>query len=125
LWTPLGIISLRGLPQRELGYGAAIFNLSAQIGGAVSIAIVTAMQARRDAFWWSSLAEGVNRRNIAVQQASQHVNMHDLLIHLQAGIAQQAGILAYRDLLLMLVIPALIAVPIILMTRATTVTAPR
>lgn len=125
LWTPLGIISLRGLPQRELGYGAAIFNLSAQIGGAVSIAIVTAMQARRDAFWWSSLAGGVNRRNVAVQQASQHVNMHDLLVHLQGAIAQQAGILTYRDLLLMLVIPALAAVPIILMTRATTVSAPR
>lgn len=122
LWTPLGLISLRGLPARELGYGAAIFNLSAQIGGAVSIAIVTAMQDRRDAFWWSSLASGITNRNIAVQQLSQHARWHDLLVRLQAGIAQQAGVLTYRDLLLMLVVPAVLAVPIILMTRRTTVT---
>jgi DHA2 family multidrug resistance protein len=122
LWTPLGIISLRGLPQRELGYGAAIFNLSAQIGGAVSIAIVTAMQDRRNAFWLNSLASGVTHRNIAFQQLAAHARMHDLLIRLEAGVAQQAGILTYRDLLLMLVVPALLAVPIILMTRGTTVT---
>lgn len=124
LWTPLGIISLRGIPARELGYGAAIFNLSAQIGGAVSIAIVTAMQDRRDAFWWNSLAEGVNHRNIAFQQLSQHASMHELLVRLQAGIAQQAGVLTYRDLLLMLVVPAVLAIPVILMTRGTTVTTP-
>jgi DHA2 family multidrug resistance protein len=123
LWTPLGIISLRGLPARELGYGAAIFNLSAQIGGAVSIAIVTAMQDRRNAFWWNSLASGVTNRNVAVQQLAPHVHWHDLLVRLEAGVAQQAGILTYRDLLLMLVVPALLAVPVILMTRGTTVTA--
>lgn len=123
LWTPLGIISLRGLPARELGYGAAIFNLSAQIGGAVSIAVVTAMQDRRSAFWWNSLASGVTNRNVAVQQLAPHVRWHDLLVRLEAGVAQQAGILAYRDLLLMLVVPALLAVPVILMTRGTTVTA--
>jgi DHA2 family multidrug resistance protein len=121
LWTPLGIISLRGLPARELGYGAAIFNLSAQIGGAVSIAIVTAMQDRRNAFWWNSLASGVTNRNVAVQQLAPHVHWHDLLVRLEAGVAQQAGILTYRDLLLMLVVPALLAVPVILMTRSTTV----
>lgn len=124
LWTPLGIISLRGLPQRELGYGAAIFNLSAQIGGAVSIAIVTAMQDRRDAFWWDSLASGITTRNIAFQQLSQRAQMHELLVRVQAGVAQQAGVLTYRDLLLMLVVPALAAIPIILMTRGTTVTSP-
>jgi DHA2 family multidrug resistance protein len=122
LWTPLGLISLRGLPPRELGYGAAIFNLSAQIGGAVSIAIVTALQDRRNAFWWNALASGTTRRNVAVQQLSQHANWHQLLLRLQAGIAQQAGVLTYRDLLLMLVAPALVAIPIILMTRRTTVT---
>lgn len=124
LWTPLGIISLRGLPARELGYGAAIFNLSAQIGGAVSIAIVTALQDRRDAFWWNALAAGVTRRNVAFEQISQHASMRELLIRLQAGVAQQAGVLTYRDLLLMLVVPAVLAIPIILFTRSTTVTAP-
>jgi DHA2 family multidrug resistance protein len=120
LWTPLGLISLRGLPARELGYGAAIFNLSAQIGGAVSIAIVTAMQDRRDAFWLSSLASGVTYRNIAVQQLAGHAPMHTLLVHLQGEVARQAGVLSYRDLLLMLVVPPLVAAPVILMTRGTT-----
>lgn len=124
LWTPLGVISLRGLPARELGYGAAIFNLSAQIGGAVSIAIVTAMQERRSAFWWSSLAGGVNARNIALQRAAQHVDMHQLLVGLQGLVAQQVYVLTYRDLLLMLVVPAILAIPVILMTRGTTVTVP-
>ncbi len=123
LWTPLGIISLRGLPARELGYGAAIFNLSAQVGGAVSIAIVTAMQDRRDAFWTNRLSSGVTYRNVAFQQLLQHAKMHDLLVRLQAGVAQQAGVLTYRDLLLMLVVPAIVAIPIILMTRGTTVSA--
>lgn len=119
LWTPLGLIALRGLPPRELGYGAAIFNLSAQIGGAVSIAAVTALQDRRDAFWWNALAEGVNRRNVEIGALAQHVSWHALLLRLTQGVAMQAGVLAYRDLLLMLVIPALIAAPIILLTRRT------
>lgn len=121
LWTSLGLISLRGLPPRELGYGAAIFNLSAQIGGAVSIAIVTAMQARRDAFWWNTLASEITHRNIAVQRIAQHSNWQEFLIRMQGGIAQQAGVLTYRDLLLMLVVPAVVAAPIILMTSRTTV----
>jgi DHA2 family multidrug resistance protein len=125
LWVPLGLIALRGLPPRELGYGAAIFNLSAQIGGAVSIAIVTALQDRRDAFWRSSLAGGITHRNIALQQLPRGTNWHEVLVRLQAGIAQQAGVLTYRDLLLMLVAPALLAIPIILMTRKTTVSAPQ
>lgn len=122
LWTPLGLISLRGLPPRELGYGAAIFNLSAQIGGAVSIAVVTAMQDRRDAFWWTSLAAGVTNRNIAVQRLAGHAHWHAMLLRLQGEVAQQAGVLSYRDLLLMLVVPPLVAIPVILLTSRTTIT---
>lgn len=121
LWTPMGLIALRGLPPRELGYGAAIFNLSAQIGGAVSIAIVTAMQDRRNAYWWNALASDVTHRSVAIQNMPPQTRWHDMLVHLQIGIAQQAGVLAYRDLLLMLVAPAVIAIPIILMTRRTSV----
>jgi hypothetical protein len=84
------------------------------------------MQDRRNAFWLNSLASGVNERNVAFQQAAQHTQpstMHQLLIRLEAGVAQQAGVLTYRDLLLMLVVPAVLAIPVILMTRKTTVTA--
>ena len=56
LWTPLGVIALRSLPPPEIGYGAAIFNLSAQIGGSVSIAAITTLQDRRLAFWWDAIA---------------------------------------------------------------------
>lgn len=125
LWTPIGLIALRGLPPRELGYGAAIFNLSAQIGGAVSIAIVTALQDRRDAFWWNTLASEITRRNVKAAELLAQFHDRSTLIRLAQGVGAQAGVLTYRDLLLMLVVPALIAAPIILMTRATTITRAR
>ncbi|MHB1549677.1 MAG: DHA2 family efflux MFS transporter permease subunit [Vulcanimicrobiaceae bacterium] len=121
LWMPLGLIALRGLPPRELGYGAALFNLSGQIGGTVSIAAVTALGDRRNAFWDSALASGVTWRNLAVQQLSQHFDLHALLVRIAGSVIAQAGVLAYRDLVLMLVVPPLLAIPIILLTRRTTV----
>jgi len=54
----VGVIALRSLPPAEIGYGAAIFNLSAQVGGSVSIAAITTLQDRRLAFWWDELASG-------------------------------------------------------------------
>ncbi len=124
LWTPLGVIALRSLPPAELGYGAAIFNLSAQVGGSVSIAAITTLQDRRLAFWWDELASGTVLRNPALAQLAGPHDPHTLIPRLAQIVAAQAAVLTYRDLLLLLAIPPLLAIPAIAFARRVRSSAP-
>jgi DHA2 family multidrug resistance protein len=117
LWTPLGVIALRSLPPAEIGYGAAIFNLSAQVGGSVSIAAITTLQDRRLAFWWDELASGTVRRNVALAQLAGPHDPRTLIPRLVQTVAAQAAVLTYRDLLLLLAVPPLLAIPAIVFAR--------
>ena len=117
LWNPLGLMALRGLPPHEIGYGAAIFNLSNQIGGSFSIAAVTTLQDRRTAFWWEALSSGLDLRNSALARLVQGGNLHDVVARLALAVSTQAAVLSYRDVLLLLAIPPLAALPAILLAR--------
>ena len=100
-------MALRGLPPNEIGYGAAIFNLSNQIGGSVSIAAVTTLQDRRTAFWWEALSSGLDLRNTTLARLLQGSNLHDVAVRLALAVGGQAAVLSYRDVLLLLAIPPL------------------
>jgi len=117
LWNPLALMALRGLPPQEIGYGAAIFNLSNQIGGSVSIAAVTTLQDRRTAFWWESLSSGLDLRNGALARLVHAGNLHDVAVRLLAAVAGQAAVLSYRDVLLLLAIPPLVVLPALFFAR--------
>ncbi|HVA38096.1 MAG TPA: DHA2 family efflux MFS transporter permease subunit [Candidatus Dormibacteraeota bacterium] len=118
LWTPLALISLRSLPGSEIGYGAAIFNLSVQIGGSVGIAFVTTAQDRRLAYWWETVASNVTLGRTAVAQLVQRYGLtHTLLLRLNGLVEQQAYALTYRDLFLMLTVPVAVAIPLVLFAR--------
>jgi MFS transporter, DHA2 family, multidrug resistance protein len=117
LWTPLGVIALRSLPPAEIGYGAAIFNLSAQVGGSVSIAAITTLQDRRLAFWWDALASRLVLTNPAVAHAAARAGAPGAAPALAQLVGAQAAVLTYRDLLLLLAIPPLLAIPAIVFVR--------
>ena len=110
LWTPIGLIALRSLPPAEIGYGAAIFNLSAQVGGSVSIAAITTLLDRRLAFWWDALASRTTLTNGAIAQIVGSTDPHRIAPQLIQTVAAQAAVLTYRDLLMMLAIPPLLAI---------------
>ncbi len=117
LWTPLGFIALRSLPGPEIGYGAAIWNLSAQIGGSVSIATITTLQDRRQAFWWDALASRIHLANHAVAALPSRDLVHVVIPRLTALVGAQAAVLTYRDLLLLLAVVPLAAIPFVLFTK--------
>ncbi|HZO94552.1 MAG TPA: DHA2 family efflux MFS transporter permease subunit [Candidatus Baltobacteraceae bacterium] len=123
LWTPLGFIALRSLPPPEIGYGAAIWNLSAQVGGSVSIAAITTLQDRRQAFWWDALASRLQLGNHAIQLLPSHDFVRTVVPRLTALVAGQAAVLAYRDLLLLLAVVPLAAIPFVLLTKGRRATA--
>ncbi len=110
LWTPLAVIALRSLPAPEIGYGAAIFNLSAQVGGSLSIAAITTLQDRRQAFWWDALASHAVLSNHELARLIGANGAHSVVPQLAATIAAQAAVLSFRDLLLLLAVPPLFAI---------------
>jgi DHA2 family multidrug resistance protein len=119
LWTPLGVIALRSLPPPEIGYGAAIFNLSAQIGGSISIAAITTLQDRRTAFWWDALASRAVLSNRELARLMERPDVHGVLPRLTATIAAQAAVLSFRDLMLLLSLPPLLAIVAIAFAKHT------
>src|SRR5665213_3623676 len=119
LWTPIGLIALRSLPPAEIGYGAAIFNLSAQVGGSVSIAAITTLLDRRLAFWWDALASRTTLTNGAIAQITGSTDPHRIAPQLIQTVAAQAAVLTYRDLLMMLAVPPLLAIAVIAFARRT------
>jgi DHA2 family multidrug resistance protein len=117
LWTPLGVIALRSLPPAEIGYGAAIFNLSAQVGGSVSIAAITTLQDRRTAFWWDALASRAVLSNRELARLIAGPGGHDVPQRLLGTIAAQASVLSFRDMLLLLSAPPLLAIAAIVFAK--------
>ena len=91
LWTPLAVIALRSLPPPEIGYGAAIFNLSAQVGGSLSIAAITTLQDRRQAFWWDELASRTLLSHHELARLIGAKGAHVVVPRLAATIGAQLG----------------------------------
>ena len=110
LWTPLGVIALRSLPPPEIGYGAAIFNLSAQVGGSMSIAAITTLQDRREAFWWDALASRMLPTNHELARLVARGDLHSIVPRLAQTIAAQSSVLAFRDLMMLLAVTPLFAI---------------
>ena len=114
-------LSIVNVALRTIGGNlGATFDEIGWVVTAYSLADVTALGDRRNAFWDNALASGVTWRNLAVRQLSQHFNLHALLVRIAGNVMAQASVLAYRDLVLLLVVPPLLAIPITLMTRRTT-----
>jgi DHA2 family multidrug resistance protein len=117
LWTPLAVIALRSLPPPEIGYGAAIFNLSAQVGGSLSIAAITTLQDRRQAFWWDALASRTLLSNHELARLVEASGAHAVVPRLAQTIGAQSAVLAFRDLLLLLAVPPLLAIAAIVFAK--------
>ncbi len=117
LWTPLGVIALRSLPPQQIGYGAAIFNLSAQIGGSMSIAAITTLQDRREAFWWDALASRMLLTNHELARIVARSGAHAVVPRLAQMIEAQAAVLSFRDLLMLLAAAPLLALVAILFAK--------
>ncbi len=117
LWTPLGVIALRSLPPPEIGYGAAIFNLSAQVGGSISIAAITTLQDRREAFWWDVLASRMVLTNHELARLVAGSDVHTVVPRLAQMIQAQSTVLAFRDLMMLLAIVPLFAIGAIVFAK--------
>jgi DHA2 family multidrug resistance protein len=110
LFVPLSLATLAGLRGHEMGEGAALFNLSRQLGGSAGIAFLATFLTNRVATHASTLAEHVNCYNpAALLRLSQYksffmakgfaapVAEQQALLAMNGVVKQQAALIAYSD----------------------------
>jgi DHA2 family multidrug resistance protein len=109
LWIPLSIAILGSVPAQVAPKATAFTNLSLQLGGSVSTAVLVTFLAHREAFHQTVLAGGANLANAAVRNIVQHGQ----LVHLYQLILQQANTMAYADASFILGVLTLCCTPLV------------
>ncbi|HET9986057.1 MAG TPA: DHA2 family efflux MFS transporter permease subunit [Longimicrobiales bacterium] len=71
MFVPLTTAAMAGLHGRDLGQGAAIFNLSRQLGGSLGIAALATLMTRYGVVYGARLSESVSALDPMVQQRLQ------------------------------------------------------
>ncbi len=126
MFIPLATSAMGGLKGRSLAHGAAIFNLTRQLGGSVGIAILANLLTRRAAIHRATLVEHVvvgdpiaTARLSAITQGliARGVNAYtatqQALGILSNIVQRQATMLAFRDIFLIVGVLMLVSMPLI------------
>jgi DHA2 family multidrug resistance protein len=111
LWSPLALATLAGLKGQEMAEGAALFNLSRQLGGSAGIAFLSTFLEAREKYHYARLSEHVSlyapatmNRFLQLWQfflskgSSQVVAQYEAIGVLYKITRGQAAILAYEDI---------------------------
>jgi len=109
LWIPLSIAILSSVPAEVAPKATAFVNLSLQLGGSISTAVLVTFLAHREAFHQTALAGNANLANVAVRSIAQHGH----LAALYQMILQQANTMAYADASFILGVLTLCCTPLV------------
>jgi DHA2 family multidrug resistance protein len=113
LWIPLTIAVLGATTQQEGPKAGAFVNLSVQLGGSISVAILAVILHGRESFHSAIIGSGLNAANIQVQQFLTHTPI--------AGLAQlayaQSTIISFGDVNYAIAALSVICIPLVLLMR--------
>jgi len=96
MFVPLTTAAMAGLHGRDLGEGAAIFNLSRQLGGSMGIAALATLMTRYGVQFGARLSESISLFSYATQQRLAAMTQAFLPTSPDAATAQQRAIAALQ-----------------------------
>jgi DHA2 family multidrug resistance protein len=113
LYVPLSVAVLGAVPRERGGSASAWINVAVQLGGSVSIALLSTLIDQREAFHQSVLAGGLN-----VAAAHLPAFPTPAMLATIAGIVTgQSSVMAYADTSFAVALFAAVAVPIVFIMR--------
>jgi DHA2 family multidrug resistance protein len=113
MYIPISIAVLGAVPQERGGSASAWINLAVQLGGSISIAVLSSIVAQREAFHLSTLAG-------ALQPANAHFVASPTLTQLSqlAGmVGNEATVMSYADTSYAVALVCIIAIPLVFIMR--------
>jgi DHA2 family multidrug resistance protein len=125
LFIPLTTLTLRGLPNEELGNATAIYNLVRNIGASVGVALVTTMLSRggqiHQAYLASHLTPFDRNYQWFMQSASPLLQMKGLVSVapelLYGRLVREATMLSFNDAFLLLSFLMILVLPLIFLMK--------
>jgi DHA2 family multidrug resistance protein len=120
LWIPLSVAILGATTPREGPKAAAFTNLSVQLGGSISVAILAVILHGRESFHSAIIAGGLTPANPQVQQFLTHAPVQQLA-QLAYG---QATIISFGDVNYAIALLSLCCIPLIFLMRRRKVAGP-
>ena len=96
MFVPLTTAAMAGLHGRELGEGAAIFNLSRQLGGSMGIAALATLMTRYGVQFGATLAQNISLYSAVAQQRLAQLTQAFLPSSPDAATAQQRAVAALQ-----------------------------
>jgi DHA2 family multidrug resistance protein len=113
LWIPLSVAVLGATTQREGPKAGAFVNLSVQLGGSISVAILAVILHSRESFHSTIIGAGLNVANPQVAQFLTHGSLQQLA---QMAYAQSA-IVSFGDVNYAIAILSVLCIPLIFLMR--------
>jgi len=113
MFIPISVTVLGAVSRERGGSASAWINLAIQLGGSISVALLSMLVDRRFAFHQSVLAGSVNPSAVHLST----VPTIDQLAALAGQVASQAYVLAYADTSYAVAIFAAIAIPLVFLIR--------
>jgi DHA2 family multidrug resistance protein len=126
IFAPLSTIATGGIEPRNAAMASALFNMTRNLGGAIGIAALETLLTKREQFHSNILSAAVSNLNESTRQrlaglghyfmalgADSAVARHEAIVAVGRIIRQQAFVMAYSDMFLLMglaVIGSLIAV---------------
>ena len=120
LWIPLTVAVLGATTQREGPKAASFVNLSVQLGGSISVAILAVILHGRESFHSTIIGGGLTAANPQVQAFLTHGSLGQLA---QMAYAQSA-ILAFGDVNYAIALLSVLCIPLIFLMRRRKVAGP-
>lgn len=120
VFVPLNVLAFGTLPPSYRTEGAAMMNLSRNIGSSIGIAVVTFLLARNVQISHSDLAQHVTSGSLPADpaMAARFSSLGDAALSVMDGIVnQQAAMIAYLDNFVLMAWASLLAVPFVLLLR--------
>ena len=125
LFVPVSTAAYTGLPPGKNNNASALINLSRNLGGSVGISLAQTWLARRDQFHQLRLTEHLTPYTPAYQHMIQRLQEEvpggpiAALAALNQSLQQQVSMLSYNDVFYLLGWTSLLALPLLLLLRAT------
>ena len=130
LFVPINTVSYVGIAPEKNNHVSAMINMARNIGGSIGIAFGTTLIARRTQLHQSRLVDYATRYRGAFRGALDHLSAllgargisppdapHRALALLYGQIGQQSAVLAYIDVIWLLGVIALAALPLVFLLR--------
>jgi DHA2 family multidrug resistance protein len=113
LWIPLTVAVLGATTQREGPKAGAFVNLSVQLGGSISVAVLAVILHSRESFHSTIIGGGLTAANPQVQQFLTHGTLPQLA---QLAYAQSA-IISFGDVNYAIALLSVLCIPLVFLMR--------